>query len=564
MMTASPSATDTRLRNPDTISIDLMAVVLMGVLSVIVFARNIFVDNAVVFHDEYVYKVSGDRLIDQAEVIERQLAPQVPNRLFLALYGLGSYFGANYYAFAQLLNVLFWALGLLILFRVAARSGLSNVRSLAFLGAAALLPLSAYTKYFMPESMFFALFCGAVWALMVGTLRKIDAPVITAGVLVGMMYFVKPHALALVAANVAFLLLQPGRVRHLSLFLGGVIAAIGAGKWIAPMPASSGPSTLGLGVYGKMLDGLLVNALTLDVGKILAEVGFGHALFLLFWFGLTLFVVVAVLLPRLRLCASPFEVSAELRWLALYLCIASFAFVGMSVAFTALSGELGRLHSRYYFFLYPVALLVLFHFPQLHLTRGGKVVAVVLVVMGSVLMGVFGRGYSGVLPISLVGDCPEWGFVFLSTPVFFAALVALALAGVVAVLRPERLAWLIGLMGLASVLSLVDVTGKQKGLYRGRFVTGREAVMVEDHLGRAQMAGAIVVGENRDVVSKFLFGLTSAPHVEELPAGSIVESLAAKHPDATHVVALSDTYVIPETWRCTTAPPLVRICAISR
>ncbi|HZF97298.1 MAG TPA: hypothetical protein VEY92_03460, partial [Pseudoxanthomonas sp.] len=239
--------------------VDIIAILLVVAIGFLVFSKNLFIDNAVVFHDEYVYKVSADHKIDATVVIDRKLASQIPNRLFLSIYGVGSYFGSNYYVFAQLLNVAFWSIGLLALYRIAALSELSSAQSLAFLGAAALLPLSVYTKYFMPESLFFAMFCVSVYALIKGIRNKNYVHVFFAGLIVGLMYFVKPHALALAFANAWFLMFCSGPVRLNIAFGSGAVLAIGAGKIVFAMPGDD--SAVGLGVYSEMLD-MLAGRLT--------------------------------------------------------------------------------------------------------------------------------------------------------------------------------------------------------------------------------------------------------------------------------------------------------------
>lgn len=59
-MTGSPLRSGVGHQGPDKAVIDMIAIVLVVAVSFVAFARNIFIDNAVAFHDEYVYKVSAD------------------------------------------------------------------------------------------------------------------------------------------------------------------------------------------------------------------------------------------------------------------------------------------------------------------------------------------------------------------------------------------------------------------------------------------------------------------------------------------------------------------------
>ncbi len=540
-------------------STDVIALFLIIATSSAVLGKDLFIGNAVVFHDEYVYKVSADQQLDQALVLSRDLAPRIPNRFFLFLYGFGSYLGADYYAFAQGLNVLFWALGLFFLYRLALETGLSPGRALLYLAAAALLPLSAYTKYFMPESMFFAFFCATVYVLVVGLHRQIDAPLAIAGVLVGLLYFIKPHALALAGSTALFLMFFPLRLRSLTLFGVGLGMALGVGKLVSQkVPAGDS----GLGVYRQMLEGLLA---TLTgggkLGPVIAEVAAGHALFLVGGFALSLVVVVYELLPWHRLRENDAGPRSPLWLVCAYLLTTGVALMGMSILFTALSGELGRVHSRYYFFLAPLGLLVLFHFRELRLTLAGKVVALSLGVGGPLLLGAFGPGYSGVLPISHVSDCPEWGFMYFAPQIAWVGPAAIAAATVWAVLRPRATDWLVVVISILSVVSGVEVATMQKGAYRNNFTTGVEAVAVEKLIGHPRMRNVVVVGENRDVVSKFLFFLRSTPMVEQPPLGTHLDEVFARHPEATDLVVISPGYIAPTAVPCRGQVAGVTICS---
>lgn len=537
---------------------DAIALLLIVGIAGAVLGKDLFIDNAVVFHDEYVYKVSADPQLDQALVLSRDLAPRIPNRFFLFLYGFGSYLSADYYAFAQGLNVLFWALGLFFLYRLALETGLSPGRALLYLAAAALLPLSAYTKYFMPESMFFAFFCATVYVLVVGLHRQIDAPLLIAGVLVGLLYFIKPHALALAGVTALFLIFFPLRLRSLTLFGAGLGMALGVGKLVSQkVPAGDS----GLGVYGQIIQGLLA---TLTgggkLGPVIAEVAAGHALFLFGTFALSFVVVVCELFPWRRLREKDAGPRSPVWLVCAYLLTTGLALMGMSIIFTALSGELGRVHSRYYFFLAPLGLLVLFHFRELRLTRAGKVVALALGVFGPILLGVFGPGYSGVLPISHVSDCPEWGFMYFAPGFAWVGLAAIAAASVWAVLRPRATDWLVVVFSILSIVSGVEVATMQRGAYRNKFTTGVEAVAVEKRVGQPRMRNVVVVGENRDVVSKFLFFLSSTPMVEQPPGGTHLDDVFARHPEATHLVVVSPGYVMPAASACSSEVPGVTIC----
>ncbi len=534
---------------------EVLAAAVIAIFVIVAVGRALFVDNSVIFHDEYVYKVSGDRHVDQALVLDRRLAEQIPNRLFLRVFGLTSELGSNAYIGARFLNVMFWALGLWALFRLAQRTGLSDQRALGFLVVASLIPSSAYTHFFMPEAMYFAMFSIAALALFIGVVRERTLPLVLAGATMGLMYFVKPHALALIAATCFFLLLIPGRVAFLVRFLLGVGLTYGGGKWLVSEVSANGA---GLGVYRSMLEGLMLNLTKPNLGAEILEVARGHLLFFFAAFGLSAVAAVAVLLPRLALNRAP--VSLELRRLALLVLVLFAALGSMAVVFTALVGEVGRIHSRYYFFLFPLALLLLFHLPTLRFSAGGKVVGALIATGSAAGLALWGPAYSWVLHISLVGDGPEWGFVFGRGPQLYLLMAGLGVTGLWTVWRTAAAPVYLAVLSLCFFLSSTYVTSAEKGTFRGPYTTGRESIAVETYLGREAMQRAMVIGENRDTVSKFLFGLSTTPFAEQVADHTDLTALLAGRPEVTSIVVLFDGYVIPPEFSCGFQIPGAKVC----
>ncbi|ALN79237.1 hypothetical protein [Lysobacter antibioticus] len=541
---------------------DFAVLFVVAALSFLVLIKNLWVDNSVVFQDEYVYKVSADRALVPQMVVDRELAPPIPNHLYLSLYGQGSRAGSNYYVFAQALNIAFWAAALLFLYRIAILSGLSKTRSLVFVGAAGLLPLSAYTKYFMPEMMFFSMFCLTVWGLLSSIRRNSNVTMLLTGVVAGSMYFVKPHALVLIGAFSWFLMFVPGRIRWNLLFGAGALAAIAVFKTIYPAPSSD--DSAGLGVYAQILDGLAAKLSGYRPSGVATDLMFaaqGTALFMLGVFALAFVVAIAALLRPARLLEKEGSVPEGLRLVSICLITVSIALIGMAVVFTVLIGELGRVHSRYYFFIYPLCLLLMLHAPGLRFSRAGKIFGAVVVLSGAALFLMSAAGYSPQMEIAHVSDSPEWGFVFWSDPWFIVSMGVLAVAACAALFGRYGFAPVALSMGFVGVLSTISVADEQKGIFRNAFTTGREAVAVEALVGTQNLHNAVVVGEDRGQTSKFLFFITGAPNVENLPKGRDLAGVIAKYPTASHYILISDAYVLPQGIECpVSVPPQVRIC----
>lgn len=545
---------------------DLAAIVLVWALSTLIFSKNIFVDNAVVFHDEYIYKVSAEAQLVGSDVVGRQLAMDLPNHLFFELYGYGAHFGSNFYAFAQLINTIFWAMGLLLLYGVAVASGLTKRSAFFYLLIAGLLPLSSYTKYFMPEAMYFAMFCGSLYALVLGVRRdsqRSSVWLFISGLVVGGMYFVKPHALPLLAVNVAFLAFFPGRARSILAFLGGAFLSIIAGRLLL----STGQGGSGLGTYAQAVGPLSAKLSSYFAEpKVLAvdllKVSEGHIGLLSSVFGVAFIGALMSIFPRFGI-ARDHVIPDGIRAISIYLLLASTVLVGMAIVFTLLAGEIGRVHSRYYFFIFPIALLMIFHFGSLNMVRPARYVAIALISFSSIWLALRGDSFSQILPISLVSDSPEWGFVYFSKALFYVLLAALAGGSILAIRKMNAAHVLIAVIGALSVVSSLDVVMKQKGVFRNSFANGRAAVAVEEIIGKDQLSRSVVVGENWDGLSKFLFNLTSTPSASIVPSGGSLDEVAAQFPSSPFIVVVSPGYQAGAKVSCRAEVPGVQICAVA-
>jgi len=556
--------------------VDLIAALLITIAAVFLFSKNMFIDNAVVFRDEYLYKVSADRQLNQALVLERGLTglPEpMPNKLFLSLYGIGSYFGSNYYIFAQFLNVIFWSLGIFVLFRLAILSGLSHGASIAYLGSVALLPFSAYTKYFMPESMYFFMFCLGVYTLFIGIQKQKSTELFLSGLIIGLAYFVKPHAVFVFIVTVLYFFFIKGqnKLRLIGVFCGGALLAMTFGQIVFLKSSCASAYLCG---YGRTPGNLLEKTqfYLVEYWRLLSDllyVGVGHSLFLFSVFGIAYLLAVVVIFPRLRLLRTDSAISEPLRLISSYTVLLSIVLVLVTALFTVLNGELGRveigrIHSRYYFFVFPLLLLIIFHAPAMRLTKTGIIAGLIFCFIAVVSLASVTGNYSKILPVSLVSDGPEMGFAFISKPILYLSAILLLGTCVLVIFNPPKYGALVVTIILLSLLSSANVITKQKGIFRGLYTTGRDAIAVEQMIGKEEMDHVLIVGENPNVVSRFLFSLSSTPNIDFLDSGSNVENSLNKFPESKWLVVISGGYYFSERLDCSLIGTAVTICSVSR
>jgi phosphoglycerol transferase len=150
-----------------------------------------------VFSDEYVYSTYS-RLQPSAE-------SHYPDYLYLAIYSVTTICGEGFLSGARMLNALFFVAAGPFLYLVARRA-CSRGMALAIALLSLAGPINTCTVYYMPESVYFLSFWLITWFL----LRQDDSTGTRAwslaGVLLGLASLIKPHALLLVPAIVAYVL----------------------------------------------------------------------------------------------------------------------------------------------------------------------------------------------------------------------------------------------------------------------------------------------------------------------------------------------------------------------
>lgn len=514
----------------------LLCIVTLGAIAM--FFLNALVDNAVVFHDEYVYKASADLNLDQDETYRKGLNDYIPNRLFVLVYGLASRAGQNYYLAAQFFNVIFWALGLLAVCGLARELGLRGKQLAVLGGLSVLLPFGMYSKYFMPESLYFLMFSASALLLFRGLFPFLAPCILSAGAVAGLAYYVKPHAVFIVAGTLLFLLCAGGpmrrRLRMMAYYAGGFGLVVVAGSLLIHKPNHQAA----LGVYDQMARGMLSTSAAFfsDPGKTLravSTVAQGHLVILLsLW---TIAILSALSSVRaLRRGAAGLE--DRQHYFKVWLLILTALLFAVVVAFTVLAGEVGRLHSRYYCFLYPFLLIALFAYqPAAHSRREKLLMSAVAVAAGLALLAL--PDYAGPLAISLVSDSPELGFVFLSRDVKIALALLLVAAQVGAVWRGRQA--LLVILAIVFVSSQYYVRQAQSHVFRGPYTDGKDAQMVEQLLGSDRLKSALVLADSRDSLSKFLFNLSVIPYIRIQPPAKLADAVR-DYPHASAYLLLTD------------------------
>ena len=321
---------------------------LAAVVFVLVAASALRTPFPLVLSDEAVYLLPTLHGYSAANFERWSIVAAIPSHLYFAAYATLA--GADFYAHAKVLNAGFIAATAYPIYAIARlRLPRAEAALIAALGIAA--PVATYARYLMPESPYF--FGG--WFVLLAFLRTLARSVplaaIVAGAGLGALSLVKPHALALAFATMAFLLLRGDAWRP--RLAAAVLVAVGYGGVRVLLtfvfvgrfdPSLMGPSYATLFAAGFAPWPAIRNAA-------------GHVLALLVLVGVPLWVVTRhVVLARARRTRAD-----DIALLAL--CIVA-TLVAMAVVFTssvyaiAPEGErITRLHGRYYTFALPLPII---------------------------------------------------------------------------------------------------------------------------------------------------------------------------------------------------------------
>lgn len=489
--------------------------ILFGVL----FFRVLFVDNAVIFQDEYVYKAISDHLIDQTLLLQRGDVAPYHNQLYLLLIGVSSWFSENAYVVAGLLNVLAYLLAAAPLWVIVGFLGLKEGRRVGAVLVALALPYSLDTKYFMPEAWYIAPFLTAQAFLMDGLLRQRNVSLALSGVSIAVLFFVKPHAIVVVGAALLVIGLYSWKIeaKPATLFRGAAVLIVGfvIGFFVIRffLDLILGPQST-FGVYGIQVNNGLSSLVfkardtPLSLVSQLAYVAGGHALFLGLLYGLPLAAAALVLRSPAGRDERPVVC------LAVVALVNILVLMSMSIVYTAAINEAGRIHMRYYGFAFSLLVLLLFAKPPATVRRSDRLAAAAMAASFVALGVLLCERYSDRIQIQSVVDGPD--FAIVNLPIFGFVMVgafALASAGLLAAGHRAWRGLAITFILVISIADAVIVTRLIGGAFNATYTRGDEANFVNAVIPPDQRNQALLVGQDRDEVTKFLFDYRGAPFV---------------------------------------------------
>jgi hypothetical protein len=452
--------------------------------------RNLHIP-APVCNDEVIYKTYSQNAGDITRTTSRIALDHGPNAVvYYHLYQLVHACGSNAYAAAKALNTFFFCLALFPIYGTA-RLFVSRPLAVLVVVAGLLSGASIYTTLFMPESLYYCAFWVLAYCFLALIGPRPGAAGVVAGVLVGTMFLIKPHAVVLLAALNGVLLglcvwaprLGASWKAYL-LSLPGLNAGFLVTVPLLKLSLGQSINTPVLGASYGRITGEVAGNLLGDARLFLVYLG-GH----LVLGGIFLLLPLLAVVWRLATAARGDRPRVEPVALGLLVLWCSGALLGMAVeASTAgWAEERPHVHQRYYSFLFPLFLIAFYAFYGLFSGKAPRLFSLACVAGGTCLL----LGAAFVVPrLDLTSnDCPD---VFWLAPapggeytwLYVFATLSVAVLALFAVFR-SRLPHLFTAFFLAAA-----VTGTWENYRR----TEVDAAEFEDDVRAAQLVNGLLSG----------------------------------------------------------------------
>lgn len=346
------SSIDAALAVP--IALTLTGFIVAGTL----FIRAIYIQYPLVLGDEALYALHSKFLNDP------RFVPVLPNILYFWVYHLTSWFGSNHAVMAKLLNAIFFGLVLIPIYSTASRF-LSRPGAYLFAVVVALSPISSYSVYEMPESMYFFIFWVLVYVVVVDVPRSLVRGGFYGGLALAALSAVKPHGLVLTATIplvlVSLYLAQSEETTLGQFFRAFLIylAAFVVARMVISLVVRGDPFSSLVGhFYARFLPYAPAAARPIGRAGTWYAIG-GHLGWVLILFWPT---ALMTLWPATS-CERGSRFGANYEALLVFSFASLAALILMTAKFTAdldVAEQICRLHGRYYDFMFgPLALLFL-------------------------------------------------------------------------------------------------------------------------------------------------------------------------------------------------------------
>lgn len=526
---------------------------LVVILFILVFLATLikatYITSGLIFGDETTYKVFSKYLPNYQSIVNQGVSfVFVVAPLYYKIYSICHSFGKDFYEIAKILNSLFFSLSVFPIYALAC--AFVRPRTALFICAAACTaPYGTFASYFMPESLYYFLFWMFVYVFFKSVGRNLLFAGIVSGVMLGVLYSTKIHALAIVAATnvtlLAFVLFRRRLKVNLIHLIASVVtlnasfiftalalryAVYGTITPIGIDPSASFISIL-LGGYGTG-NSLSLLASPKMIGEVLNFV-MGQVLFLSILFILPIMVTLYQLWSFIRI--RNIDIKIEDVTLCLFNTTALLALLGLSVKSTIIDFQtFNFLHSRYFNFIFPIFIINYFAFAKNpHIFKWFRSRwFLALSVTGSILLVVA----MFILPrykVNLIDQAELDGIINMPNLIngnnntFYFVVIACMIILLYHNRMKQSQGWMVGVFIIGTFLIshyyvFVDQAMFSKNLSRYQAVSSAFSAIIPT----AEHNSGLIIASSEAISDVFIFEFDGVPFHKILPAGSMVDALS--------------------------------------
>ncbi len=350
---------------------------LFMLVSTVLLVRNLALDSPLMAGDEYAYQAAAQGFPHSAERFASDpYLPRIYSPVFAA-YGRALFSLTDRpELLIKVLNTLAFVLAVLIYLSLV-RTIAGQLRPVLAAWVLLLTPISAYTAYFMPESTYALCFAVLAWAVVRHFPARMAIGAAFAGVVVGTMLLIKPHALALFTAvplTLAALFIAPAPLRPARGTIAASAGVFVLGSYLTLVILNlllSGtlklhPLTFVGDIYRPYLSSGASPGAWLDRPRALLGILAGHLIVLGALTAPAIAIAAGHVRRLYRMSLAERATTPRDRALFALICFAAVVTVttiGMTTVFTMVAAQTSphehlRIHGRYYSFFLPLFFII--------------------------------------------------------------------------------------------------------------------------------------------------------------------------------------------------------------
>jgi phosphoglycerol transferase len=454
-----------------------------------------------------------------------------PNYLFQWIYSSTKICGTDFYSCARSINAFFVVFGAIFIYLIAKQIGRSKWIGALAAGTAILGSYGTYTAYFMPEAIFNSLMMVFFWALI--RFGNSDNLLVWVGIgtSLGIASLAKPHGLFVVPAIVIFVILWTRASKDKWLVKAMVRSAVFVGAVVGSKfifgYLLAGERALSLfGLYGTLESitqgaaSTVATSVSNETGVSVFFTGWGQTLMVTMIIGLALAVAIHGFILGFKKSSELFE---QIKFRAL-MGIALLNMMGAIAMFEAIINFDVWMHTRYYTYLIPLAIIVLVEAlrNQEQKTWPWAKYTVVAIFVSLSIYNLITKAapYS-----SNWIDAPDFR-AHIDNPTLSRFTILVAIVAAIIWLKKTRIA-----MGIALVVAvLLSIFSGAHNLNFLRTTFGEEtayehvARVLRDFMPQEELDRAVLVGQNEMLQRTVFSSLTGSATILGTPEGGLDRS----------------------------------------